>query len=305
NGVGFVRAVLGAIKIVIGTAQAWLLVARIRPALLFLTGGWATFPVALACWLRRIPIAIFLPDVEPALAIKLLSRLAYVVLATTEESKRYFSDSTNVIATGYPLRSMILTANREAAIAHFGLEGNRKTLLVWGGSRGARSLNETLSAILPDLLSDGLQVLHVSGELDWPAVQQRAASLADTLKVHYHAFAYLHDDMGMALAAADLTVSRAGASILGEYPHFGLPSILVPYPFAWQYQKVNADWLASRGAAVCVPDSELGKALLPFVRTILGNAARLQDMHQRTALLSHPEAARDIARMLLKTTVGQ
>src|SRR5689334_13294645 len=79
NGVGVLRAAVSALKILVGTVQAWWLIGQVRPALLFLTGGWATFPAALACWLRRVPIVIFLPDVEPARAIKVMSRLARVV----------------------------------------------------------------------------------------------------------------------------------------------------------------------------------------------------------------------------------
>src|SRR5690606_26311479 len=97
------------------------------------------------------------------------------------------------------------------------------TLLVFGGSRGARSINNALLAILPDLLADGIQVLHISGTLDWSQVEAARDRLADA--THYHAFPYLHNDMGLAMASADLAVSRAGASILGEFPAFALPSI--------------------------------------------------------------------------------
>jgi UDP-N-acetylglucosamine--N-acetylmuramyl-(pentapeptide) pyrophosphoryl-undecaprenol N-acetylglucosamine transferase len=299
NGVGVVRAMIGALKILLGTIQAWLLVGQIRPSLLFLTGGWATFPAALACWLRRVPIVIFLPDVEPARTIKVMSRLARVVMATTSDSASYFDSSVQVIGTGYPLRSSVINATRSAAIEHFHLDQGLKTLLVFGGSRGARSINNALEGILSDLLADGLQILHITGELDWPTVQARYEALSPTQKAHYHPFAYLHEDMGLALAAADLAVSRAGASTLGEFPQFGLPSILIPLAFAWRYQRVNADWLAARGAAIRLDDELLSEKLLPTIRSIIGDPARLEAMHKASAALQHDDAAGEIARQLL------
>lgn len=303
NGVGVVRAAVSAIKLAIGILQSIGLILRLHPAGLFLTGGWATFPIALACWLLRVPIAIYVPDIEPALAIKFLSRLARIITVTTAESAPYFPASIpreRIIETGYPLRPPMLKAARPEAIQHFKLDPARKTLLVWGGSRGSRSINEALGAILPDLLGDGLQVIHVSGELDWAAVQARREWLSDNEKLHYHAFPYLHDDMALAFAAADIAASRGGASSLGEYPHFGLPAILVPYPYAWRYQKVNADWLASRGAAIRLDDGALRTDLLPTIRKLVGDPARLAAFGEASRKLARSDAADAIARTVLK-----
>ena len=301
NGVGVCRAAISLLKLMLGVVQAWRLLGRIRPDALFLTGGWATFPTAIACWLRRVPIVIFLPDIEPALAIKLLSRLSRIIMATTTESIAYFPRGVTVVETGYPLRAAVLSAKRPAAIRRFELETVRKTLLVFGGSRGARSINTALEAILPDLLADGLQIIHISGELDWPTVQARCETLPAESKPRYHAFAYLHsEDMGLALAAADLVVSRAGASTLGEFPHFGLPAILVPYPFAWRYQKVNADWLAGRGAAIRLDDGAMAAELLPTIRRLLGKTGHLNVMRRASAALARPGASEDIARKIVE-----
>lgn len=298
NGVGVRRAAVSAIKILIGTAQSWRLIDQIRPALLFVTGGWATFPAALACRLRGIPIVIFLPDIEPARAIKVMSRLSRIILATSTDSARYFAPGTKVVETGYPLRDSVHHATREAGIAHFDLDSTLKTLLVFGGSLGAHSLNVALGTILPDLLSDGLQIVHVTGQHDWPTIQ--AALQVSPPVSRYHPFAYLHDDMGLALAAADLVVSRAGASTLGEFPQFGLPSILVPLAFAWRYQRVNADWLMARGASIRLDDNLLGNELLPTIRRLVGDPARLQAMSQAAAALARPGASETIAHKLIE-----
>jgi UDP-N-acetylglucosamine--N-acetylmuramyl-(pentapeptide) pyrophosphoryl-undecaprenol N-acetylglucosamine transferase len=302
HGVPPLRLLASLVKLSIGVVQALALIGAIKPSVLFLTGGWVTFPVAVACWLRRIPIAIFLPDIEPALAIKVLSRLAHVVMTTTAESVQYFPPGTTVLETGYPLREELMRATRESGIAHFQLDPRQKIVLVFGGSRGARSLNEALLPIVPDLTQQGVQILHITGELDWPTVQEKRAQLPDFQQRNYHAFAYLHDDMGLAMASADLVVSRAGASTLGEFPFFGLPAILVPYPFAWRYQKVNADWLVARGAAQRLDDAALPAELLPTLQNLLNNPTQLGEMKRAAAALARRDSAGEIASRLLTLT---
>ena len=128
--------------------------------------------------------------------------------------------------TGYPLQENRLKARPGEAIEHFGLDPTRKTLMVFGGSRGARSINTALGSSLAKLLDDGLQIIHITGELDWERTLRQVGSLKNHPR--YHVFAYLHDDMGLAFAAADLVVCRSGASTLAELPLFGLAAILVP-----------------------------------------------------------------------------
>jgi UDP-N-acetylglucosamine--N-acetylmuramyl-(pentapeptide) pyrophosphoryl-undecaprenol N-acetylglucosamine transferase len=112
---------------------------------------------------------------------------------------------------------------------------------------------------------------------------------------------YLHE-MGAALASADLVVSRAGASSLGEYPLFGLPAVLVPYPHAWRYQKVNADYLTRRGAAVILEDTRLDDELLPTLNVLIDNPNKLRAMRAAMFQLSHPRAAEKIASALMELT---
>jgi len=170
-------------------------------------------------------------------------------------------------------------------------------LLVMGGSRGARSINQALDGVLEQVL-ELAHVVHVSGELDWPWVAERRAALPAALKARYHAFPYLHEEMGCALAAADLALCRAGASTLGELPFFGLPAVLVPYPHAWRYQRVNADWLVGRGAAVRLDDEQLPGELLPTLRRLLKDRGRLSDMRERMRALARPDAATRLAAEL-------
>jgi UDP-N-acetylglucosamine--N-acetylmuramyl-(pentapeptide) pyrophosphoryl-undecaprenol N-acetylglucosamine transferase len=163
-----------------------------------------------------------------------------------------------------------------------------------GGSSGARSINNAVVKIAGQLI-EHYQVIHLTGYLDWDALRQKTENLGP----RYQPFPYLHE-MGAALAAADLVVSRAGASVLGEYAYFGLPAILVPYPYAWQYQKVNADYLVERGAAVLLEDSQLEADLLPAVTKLLEDPQRLTQMSQAMSTLAQPAAAEKIAEMLLE-----
>jgi UDP-N-acetylglucosamine--N-acetylmuramyl-(pentapeptide) pyrophosphoryl-undecaprenol N-acetylglucosamine transferase len=152
-------------------------------------------PVALAAWIFRIPVLIYLPDIEPGMTIKMLRRFARKVAITVPESARYFRDGQTVV-TGYPLRESVREATREQGIEHFGLDPERKTLLIFGESRGSRAINVAIGDILTDVLDDGIQVIHLTGTLDWERTQEQIGALRD--HEHYHACAYC-DEIGLAL----------------------------------------------------------------------------------------------------------
>jgi len=300
HGVGIWRVLVSLVKLIIGTLQALWLILRLRPDVLLLTGGWVGWPVALAGWVLRVPSLMYLPDIERGLAIKALRPFVTRVATTTEASAVYFRPGHTVV-TGYPLRGAMLTATREAGIAHFGLDPSLKTLLVTGGSRGARSINNAVLAIAPQLLADGVQIIHITGTLDWQETEARRAELCENSGCdHYHAFAYLHEEMALALACADLVVCRSGASVLGELPRFGLPAVLVPYPYAWRYQKVNADYLVERGAALLLRDEAMMDQLLPTLRSLFADSSRLAAMRAAAQAVATPDGAGNAARELLR-----
>lgn len=153
-------------------------------------------------------------------------------------------------------------------------------------------------AVLPELLTEA-QIIHVSGTLTWPEVEANAATLPTGLRDYYRPYPYLHDEMGAAFRAADLVLARAGASMLGECPAFGLPAILVPLTFAWRYQKVNADYLTDHGAAVQLTDETLAEELLPTVRNLLFDREKLAQMATAAAALDKPTATADLAQVIL------
>lgn len=301
HGVGL-RALPGNLaKLAKGVAVSHRILREFKPDALFFTGGFVAAPMAVAG--RNIPTVLYVPDIEPGLALKFLSRFADAVTVTAPASEPYFPHPERLTWTGYPLRADLLEWNREKAVQHFGLDVNSPTLLVTGGSKGARSINTAVLNSLAGLL-DIAQVIHISGSLDWPSVERSAKELPAALRTRYHAMPYLHE-MGAALAAADLVVSRAGASVLGEYPFFGLPAILVPYPYAWRYQKVNADHLEKNRAALILKDEDLADKLLPFVKELLLDRQKLDSMRSAMKQLSQPNAAAAIASQLVKLAGGR
>lgn len=295
HGLGPWQVAQNVVKLIRGWRAAYRLGRRESPAALFATGGYASVPVALAAWLLRVPILVYLPDVEPGLAVRFIARLASRIAVTVEDSRRYLPER-KVVVTGYPVRADFGNLDRMEAREALGLGAGEPVLLVMGGSRGARSINQGLGAILEHVL-EMAHVIHLSGELDWPWVAEQRDALPERLRRRYRAFSYLHS-IGSALAAADLVLCRAGASTLGELPYFGLPAVLVPYPHAWRYQRVNAEWLTERGAAVTLRDEELRDALLPTLRRLLTDEDQLERMGDRARALSRPDAAARLAGIL-------
>lgn len=286
-----------------GTQQAYRIIGRFQPDVIFVTGGYVSAPVVLAGRVRRVPIVIYLPDIVPGMAIRSLAQLATRVAVSFEESRQYLPRE-KVVVTGYPVRGELFSADRDSARQNLGLDPAVSTLLVFGGSRGARRINRAVVAALDELLSV-CQVIHVSGRLDIAEMQQRREALPAALKDRYHLFAYLHEEMIDALAVADLVVSRAGAATLGEFPAAGLPAIVVPYPHAGAHQAENAAVLAEAGGAIIVPDDELtGDRLAETVRQALADEERLALMRIRMSRLARPDAAWRIAEMLREEVSG-
>ena len=296
HGVGWRRMPGNAATLARGMLASRRILSRYRPDAMFLTGGYLAAPMAVAG--RHVPTLVFVPDTEPGLALRFLGRFADRIVVTVDETRMYFDRPERVRVSGYPLRADLRSWTRLQALAHLGLSPKLPTLLVSGGSLGAHSINKGILEQLP-LLLDVAQVIHLTGPKDMEHAQFARRRLPTGSSGRYHPLPYLHE-MGAALAAADLVVSRAGASTLGEYPAFGLPAVLVPYPHAWSYQKQNAGYLVERGCAVLVMDSEIGARLVDLVRELFADRGRMHNMRQAMLALARPNAADEIARQLVE-----
>ena len=285
-----------------GYRQSRQIIRRFRPDVLFITGGYVCVPVTLAAWRTELPLIIYLPDIEPGLAIKFLARFANRVAVTASEAQQFFKPGLTVV-TGYPVRAALWqqaqVGAKIAARKRLGLTDSRPLLLVFGGSQGARSLNKAITQDLERYL-EVCQIIHVTGRLDAAWVQDRWAALSPAQQARYRVSAYLHDDMTTALLAADLAVSRAGASTLGEFPAVGLPAILVPYPYAGAHQQLNADYLATHQAAVVIDDAALNSKLRPTVMNLVQNQDKLMAMRHASQALAQPTAAQKLAQEILE-----
>jgi UDP-N-acetylglucosamine--N-acetylmuramyl-(pentapeptide) pyrophosphoryl-undecaprenol N-acetylglucosamine transferase len=267
---------------------------------MFFTGGYVAVPMALAgqkFFRKATPSVLFVPDIEPGLALKAIARFADRIAVTTEDAQSFYSKQERVVVTGYPVRPELFAWSREQAFQTLNLEQDLPVLLVLGGSTGAQSINLALVKFLPVLL-ESMQIIHITGQRNWAEIQAASQELTAELAHRYHAYPYLHDEMGAALRAANLVLSRAGASSLGEYPAFGLPAILVPYPYAWRYQQVNAEYLAKHGAAVILADADLPGRLSGLVLDLLRDPTKLDQMRSAMLGLARPSAANRIAELV-------
>ncbi len=295
------RTLPNLVKVLQGTRASRRILNDFKPDVMLFTGGFVAVPMAMAgaglVGGERVPSLVYAPDIEPGIALKLLARFASTIALTNDAARAYYARQKHTVVTGYPTRPELTSWTREKAQDFFKLDSNRFTLLVTGGSKGARTLNQPLLAVLPQLLEE-MQIIHITGQADWPEIEayraQMPGNLPSEVMRRYFPMPYLHE-MGAALAAADLVVSRAGASTLGEYPLFGLPAILVPYQYAWRYQKVNADYLVQHGAATLLTHDQLSDQLLPTIQQLSRDPARLQQMRSAMEALAHPQAAEKLA----------
>ncbi len=282
-----------------GLIQALGLLRRFRPTVIFGTGGYVAAPVIMAARLLGIPRVVHIGDAYPDRTGRLLSRGAQLVTLAFASAAQYLPGR-RTQHIGAPVRKQILTASRAEGQELLRLAPDRFTVLVTGGSQGARSLNEALLAALPVLLSaPDLQIIHLTGRRGYEAVKAQAETLGAAPPI-YHCLAYL-EQMGAVLAAADLVVSRAGSSSTGEATALGKPLVLVPYPYAAGHQKYNAAELEAAGAALVIPDEQLsGVKLAEVVLGLYRDKERRRRMAQASAAWGRPEAAQHIARILME-----
>jgi len=257
-------------------------------------GGYVAAPAGIAALRLRLPLVLTEADRHLGLANRLLARRARrVCLAFAipgHEGEKY-------LVTGRPVPAAIAAADRGAARERFGLGGSERCLLVFGGSQGARTINQ---AALDGLLRPGrsFHVLHIAGKRDYEMARERLATAG--VGGEYYTLLDYEPGLADALAACDLVLARAGASVF-ELAAAARPAILVPYPFATgRHQHANAEWMASAGAAEVVEDADLtGEVVWERVNALLADGERLREMGAASASLAMPDAAQRVAAEVL------
>jgi UDP-N-acetylglucosamine--N-acetylmuramyl-(pentapeptide) pyrophosphoryl-undecaprenol N-acetylglucosamine transferase len=288
------RFARGLVDLARGALQARGHLRRFHPQVILATGGYASAPVALAARSLKRPLLVYLPDVRPGWAVRMMARLATRVAATVDDSLAYLPRGKTAVS-GYPVRPDFLQAARDEARRRLELDPAEKTLLVAGGSQGAHVLNQLVADNLPALL-ELCQIVHLSGAADFDGLRRNRDAVPEAVGRRYHLHAYL-PDMAWAMAAADLALMRAGASTLGELPLAGLPAVLVPGAFS--DQAANAAYLADHGAAAVLLENRLTEAV-PLIKRLLRDEPRLKAMSQAMRSLARPDAADHIASMLME-----
>jgi UDP-N-acetylmuramate--alanine ligase len=271
------------------------LLRRLRPDAVLAAGGYVAGPVGLAAALARIPLVLSESDSLLGLSNRLLARFARrVCLAFPIEGR----EGERYVVTGRPVPRAVLEADRDGARRRLGIDPDVFCLLVFGGSLGARSINDSALEAFAQGGAAEVTVLHVSGRRDHRELERRLEQLGRPER--YRLFEYL-PDLADPLAASDLVLARAGGSVF-ELAAAGRPAVLVPYPHASAaHQDGNARWMAGAGAAVVLPDSELDPARLrEVVSELAQNGERLAEMGAAARSLARPDAARRVADEVLR-----
>jgi UDP-N-acetylglucosamine--N-acetylmuramyl-(pentapeptide) pyrophosphoryl-undecaprenol N-acetylglucosamine transferase len=258
-----------------------------RPDVVIGVGGYASGPGMLAAVLMRIPTLVFEPNFVPGFANRVVARFVSAAAVHFEETGRYFR---RCEVTGVPVR--------EAFFKISGVPAG-PTILVFGGSQGAHAINQVVMESAEEMLSrvPGLRIIHQTGERDFNDVQAAYAKLGGAVEAHRFI-----DDMPAAFARASLLICRSGASTVAEVTAAAKPAVFVPFPRAADdHQKRNAEALVRAGAAVMLEETLLSRgSLVENVSSLLTDAPLLTNMGDAARNLSHPNAARDIAAMVVK-----
>ena len=260
----------------------------------------------LAAALSKVPTLIHEQNAYPGITNKLLSRFVDRIALSNIDAKKYFKSKEKTILTGNPIRPEILKKDRSEALRDLGLAEDKKVILVFGGSRGARSINQAVIGLYPKIKRSNLQLLHITGKQDFDFVIEKANEMGikDIERGNIMIKPYLYN-MAAALAVANLVISRAGATGLAEITACGIPAILIPYPYAAEnHQLHNAQSLEKKGAAKVILDDQLTTELLnEFINDLFTDQEELIEMADASKNLGQPEAIEKLIN-LIKDLLG-
>jgi len=306
-----------------GVSQAMGLLRREKPSAVVCFGGYVSVPVGIAASLRKIPLIVHEQNSHMGMTNRFLARRAQFVALTYPQTAGLPPKLTaETVFLGNPVRESVQHSDSSKARAQLGISDSEKLLLIFGGSRGARKINQATVAALATFLSErpDWHIVHGTGQLEYDSVMQGVQELGERhpeLRTRYHALPYI-ENMGDVLAASDLVVSRAGATSIAELTVLGKPSMLVPYPYATDdHQRSNAAALVALGGARLIADDELLKAgvgytlgtdcsdsflYLDTLLELTGDEELLKTMAVQSAALGKSDAAVDLAEAVVKLT---
>ncbi|MCK8817335.1 undecaprenyldiphospho-muramoylpentapeptide beta-N-acetylglucosaminyltransferase [Natroniella sulfidigena] len=290
-----------AFKSLVGFFEAKLILNNFEPDIVVGTGGYVCGPIVLAAALSNIPTVIHEQNAYPGLTNRLLAKVVDKIALSNLDAKEYLKDLDKVVLTGNPIRPAILEQNRTKAFKELGLNPRQKVILVFGGSRGAKSINQAVVKLYKEIKGSNLQLLHITGKNGFEEVEAKAEELGinnmESGQIIIKPYLY---NMEAALNVADLVISRAGATGLAEITACGIPAILIPYPYAAEnHQEYNARSLERKNAAEVILDQELtGDKLSEVVNELIFDEQKLKKMAQASKELGQPDAAKNLVALI-------
>ena len=278
--------------------DALIQVIRARPSVCFTTGGLVSFPIVLAATAWRVPVLIWTGDVIPGRANRALARFARRVATTFVGAERHLPRG-KALLTGNPIRRSLLRWGRPEARTALELD-HGQVVLVSGGSQGSERINDVVLSALPQLLR-AATVVHLTGGSHLGRAEAKKATLPADLAARYRPYAFLRDEMGAALASANVVVGRASSSSIAEALAFGIPLVLIPFRASAEgHQEANARAIEEVGAALVIRESQLdAQRLAAEVVGLLNDPARLARMSSAAKAMGRPHAAEVVAAELL------
>jgi UDP-N-acetylglucosamine--N-acetylmuramyl-(pentapeptide) pyrophosphoryl-undecaprenol N-acetylglucosamine transferase len=291
KGRGLTKGIRAAFSALSGTFDSISLIREYRPDIVLGVGGYVSGPMVLAASLHGVPTAICEQNAFPGLTNRILGKFSGRVFAAFEESSRFFPRH-KMVVTGNPIREELLTFKGGSS------DGDKLTVLIFGGSQGARTLNSVVPEVLGRLGRDDISVIHQTGSADLESVN--AAYNMYGIEARVHAFI---EDMAGVYSEADIVIGRSGAGTVAEITALGKPSLLIPYPYAANnHQMENAKILERHGAAVVIEDKEATAENMLEALTEALRKDKLDAMASRARELGKPEAARAIVDEIIKLT---
>lgn len=295
---------LSLVKLIVAVVQSFLVIRRVKPQVVVGTGGYVCGPPLYVASLVGIPTLIQEQNSYPGVTTRILALWVSEVHLSFDRARRFIKRTDGVFVSGNPTREAIGSVERRIGAERLQVDDGRFTVLVVGGSRGARSINNAMLGMVDSLAALGIQLVWASGGDDYERCRTALEGRAGTGASSLHLLPYI-EEMEFAYAVADLVVCRAGATTIAEITRAGLPSVLIPYPFAAaDHQTENAKALEESGAAMVVRDSETAAMLLPVIRGLLHDPARLKAMGDRARQLGAPRATQILADAVLRLAGG-
>ncbi len=294
------RNILAAVNVVTSSVAAAKLVREFKPDIAIGTGGYVCGPVLREALRHGVPTVVHESNAFPGVTVKMLAREGATVLLCSEAARKYLPDGCKAVVTGNPLRPDFMTMDRAQAREALGLD-ERPLVLSFGGSLGARRINEAMAEVLVNSCREGkLQHIHGTGKTGYAAMAAALNEAGVPMAENGIAVREYIDNMPLCMAAADLVICRCGAMTLSELPAAGVPSILIPSPYvAENHQYHNAMTLVEAGAAVCIEEKDLtGTRLWEEICAVTSDAARLQAMATNVRSMAIADADERIYRVL-------